>query len=252
LFTAADAGVLLVARRLLLNHRDHLRTVERLRQAHLEMIRSLSAAIDARNPFTQGHSERVARIAARLGQQMGLPASVCNELYLAGLLHDIGMVAVPDTVLHKPEALTDRELELLRQHTLLADRLLSSVPTLGCVRAAVRSHHERHDGKGYPDGLAGEAVPLPARILAVADACEAMTADRPYRAGLSSTKVDAVLLAGAGRQWNPDVVAVFMTCRDELYAVCAQGRSAAPAVAEWRTESGPATRVIRRPPAPAG
>jgi HD-GYP domain-containing protein (c-di-GMP phosphodiesterase class II) len=220
LFADADLKVMVLARRMLLSHRQQALVFERLRQSHLALLRCLTATIDARGPYTAGHSERVARIAVRLGQQMGLPEPVLADLYLAGLLHDVGMVGIRDSVLAKPDRLTDLEFEHVKQHTTIGDRLIGNIKSLQHLRPAIRHHHERYDGKGYPDGLAGERIPLMARILAVADTCDALLAARPHRAAIPEHKADAILLEGAGSQWDADVIAQFMVCRHELYAIC--------------------------------
>jgi HD-GYP domain-containing protein (c-di-GMP phosphodiesterase class II) len=223
LFTPADLRVMLLARRMLLNHRQQAQVYEKLRDSLFGMVRCLTAAIDAKDPFTWGHSERVARIAVRLGKQMGLTPAVLSDLYLAGLLHDIGKIGIRDSVLQKPGKLNEEELAHIKQHPVIGDRLVSNVRPLDHLRAGVRNHHERWDGNGYPDGLAGEAIPMQARLLAVADSCDAMMAARPYRSGMPPAEIDAIMLAGAGRQWDPDIIAHFMTCRHELYSICQRG-----------------------------
>jgi HD-GYP domain-containing protein (c-di-GMP phosphodiesterase class II) len=223
LFQEADLKVLMLARRMLLSHRQHGHVYERLRESLLGLVRCLTAAIDAKDPYTWGHSERVARIASRLGERMGLPPAVVSDLYLAGLLHDVGTIGVRDDVLQKTTKLNDEEAEHLERHVLIGDRLVCGVRPLAHLRPGVRNHHERWDGKGYPDGLAGEKIPLQARILAVADSCDAMMAARPYRTGLPPERIDEILVEGAGAQWDPDVIAQFMTCRGELYEICQRG-----------------------------
>jgi HD-GYP domain-containing protein (c-di-GMP phosphodiesterase class II) len=223
LFAQADLKVMLLARRMLLSHRQQAQVYERLRESLFGLVRCLTAAIDAKDPYTWGHSERVGRIAIRLGKQMGLPAAVLSDLYLAGLLHDIGKIGIRDSVLQKPGKLTDEEFEHIKLHVTIGDRLVSNIKPLQHLRAGVRNHHERFDGKGYPDGLAGEAIPLQARILAVADSCDAMMAARAYREAVPTARIDAIMLDGAGTQWDPDIIAGFMTCRHELYSICQRG-----------------------------
>lgn len=222
-FRAVDLKVMSLARRLLLNHRHHLHVYERLRETLFGLVRCLTAAIDAKDPHTCGHSERVARIAQRIGVQMALPASILNDLYLAGLLHDVGKIGIRDDILKKPGPLTSEEFDHIRSHSVIGDRLLSSIHQLAHLRPGVRNHHERYDGKGYPDGLAGEEIPLIARVLAVADSCDAMMSDRPYRPGLPTSRIDVVMAEGAGTQWDPDVVEAFTSCRRELYTILQRG-----------------------------
>jgi HD-GYP domain-containing protein (c-di-GMP phosphodiesterase class II) len=222
-FNGTDLKIMKLARRMLLNHRQQAQTYERLKDSLLGLVRCLTAAIDAKDPYTWGHSERVARIAVRLGQQMGLPPATLNDLYLAGLLHDIGKIGVRDSVLQKPGELTAEEFAHIKQHAIIGDRLISNMRSLEHLRPGVRNHHERYDGKGYPDHLVGEAIPLVARVLSVADACDAMMAARPYRPSLSTARIEAVLSQGAGTQWDPRVIDCFLTCRDELYSICQRG-----------------------------
>jgi HD-GYP domain-containing protein (c-di-GMP phosphodiesterase class II) len=222
-FRPVDLKVMSLARRLLLNHRRHLHVYERLRETLFGLVRCLTAAIDAKDPYTCGHSERVARIGQRIGVQMGLPGPVLNDLYLAGLLHDVGKIGVRDDILQKPGPLTAEEFDHIRAHSVIGDRLLSSIDQLARLRPGVRNHHERYDGRGYPDGLAGEEIPLIARVLAVADSCDAMMSDRPYRPGLPTSRIDRIMAEGAGTQWDPLVVEAFTACRRELYTILQRG-----------------------------
>jgi putative nucleotidyltransferase with HDIG domain len=169
--------------------------------------------LDAKDRCTAGHSDRVSRIAVHIGRQMGLDDEALRDLRLAGLLHDVGKIVVRDDVLLKPGELTTEERDHLRTHVLLGDRILSSFRSFARLRPAVRSHHERFDGKGYPDGLAGAKIPLAGRILAVADACDAMMSTRRYRDALPPPHMHTVLRAHAGAQWDPAVVEAFMACR---------------------------------------
>jgi HD-GYP domain-containing protein (c-di-GMP phosphodiesterase class II) len=222
-FDDSDVKVMLLARRMLLNHRRQTQSYEQLRESLFGLVRCLTAAIDAKDPCTCGHSERVARIAVRLGRQMKLETSMLNDLYLAGLLHDVGKIGIRDSVLLKAGPLTDQERQHMQEHSVIGDRLVTAVGPLAHLRPGVRNHHERFDGNGYPDGLAGEDIPLMARVLAVADACDAMMANRPYRPALVPQRIDAVMAAGAGTQWDGNVVAHFLDCRDELYSICQRG-----------------------------
>ena len=150
------------------------------------IVQCLSTAIDAKDPYTCGHSERVARIAVRLGEVMNLSRGEISDLYLAGLLHDVGKIGIRDEVLCKPGPLTAEEEEHIREHPIIGERIISNVTRLAYLRPGVRGHHERFDGGGYPDGLAGEAIPPIARILAVADSCDAMMSARRYRPALAA------------------------------------------------------------------
>jgi HD-GYP domain-containing protein (c-di-GMP phosphodiesterase class II) len=222
-FDPTDVKVMLLARRMLLTHRQQAQAHEKLRDSLFGLVRCLTAAIDAKDPHTGGHSERVARIAVRLGREMCLGPAVLSDLYLAGLLHDIGKIGIRDSVLQKAGELTAEERLHIQEHVLIGDRLVSVVQPLLHLRTGVRNHHERWDGRGYPDGLAGEDIPLEARILAVADACDAMMSERPYRAALAPARIDEVMTRGAASQWDPTVVGHFLACRRELYAICRRG-----------------------------
>jgi HD-GYP domain-containing protein (c-di-GMP phosphodiesterase class II) len=222
-FEPEDVKLMALARRLLTQRQQQAQVYDRLKDALFALVRTLAAALDARDPYTWGHSERVARIGVRLAREMGLPEPAVNDLYLGGLLHDIGKIGVRDDVLRKPGALTEEERFLVQQHPVIGDGLLAHVKQLAHLRPCVRNHHEQYDGRGYPDGLAGDAIPLAARILAVADSCDAMMSDRPYRKSLPTVKIDAIFADGSGKQWDPAVVRHFLACRQELYGICQRG-----------------------------
>ena len=223
LFIATDVKVLQLMRRIVLNHRQQQQVFAKLKDSMFGLVRCLTSAIDAKDPYTWGHSERVARMAVRLGQQVGMPAGALSDLYLAGLLHDIGKIGIRDSVLQKPGRLTPEEFAHIQEHPVIGDRLLSNIKALVHLRPGVRNHHERWDGRGYPDALSGESIPLQARVLAVADSCDAMMATRPYRPALPPERIDAVMLQGAGSQWDPHLIEQFMACRHELYLIYQRG-----------------------------
>ena len=179
------------------------------REGYLGSVIALAAAVDARDAWTHAHSETVARYAAAIASHLGLDGDQVEEVRIAGLLHDVGKVGVPDSVLHKPGPLDDAEWDEMRRHPAIGARILTH-PALADVREWVLRHHERPDGRGYPDGLEGVDIPLGARILAVADAYEAMTADRPYRDRLSSKAARAELTRGRGTQFDAEVVDAFL------------------------------------------
>ncbi len=186
-----------------LTHRD-------LEEAFLGTIRSLAAAIDAKDPSTHGHSEWVSRYAVMIGRQLGLGEEEVEELRFAGYLHDVGKIGISDRILGKPSQLSPEQWRLMRKHPVVGARILEPVNMPAAVKGAVRHHHERFDGRGYPDGLAGEEIPLGARVLAVADSFEAMTANRPYRKALSEERAVAELRRCAGTQFDPAVVDAFL------------------------------------------
>ena len=207
-------------------HVDHLRqdrVHDKLKETLFGIVRCLSTAIDAKDPYTCGHSERVARIAVRLGEEMGLGRGETSDLYLAGLLHDLGKIGIRDAVLCKEGPLTPDETIHIREHPVTGERIINNVTRLAYLCPAIRGHHERFDGGGYPDGLAGESIPLMARVLAVADSCDAMMSARRYRGALSEAKIEEIFRQGAGTQWDPRIVRHFLECRHELFAVIQRG-----------------------------
>ena len=187
------------------------------------LTRSLTTAIDAKDTYTYGHSERVARIAVELGREIGLGGDDLGDIYLTGLLHDIGKIGIRDDVLRKPGKLTPEEQDHIQQHVTIGYSILAELRQIRNLLPGVLYHHERYDGKGYPDGLAGENIPLLARILAVADAYDAMTTARPYREPMPWRKVEQILADGAGTQWDPRVVEAFQRCRQKIHTIRQRG-----------------------------
>ncbi len=177
--------------------------------ANMSTLEALAAAIDARDAFTAGHSRRVAHYALELARAMGDDEEYCHTLRLACLFHDVGKVTVPEGILRKAGRLSEEEFALMRHHAAAGAELLQQVPTLESCIPGVRSHHERWDGKGYPDGLVGEQIPRMARIIAIADAYDAMTSDRVYRSALLDEDVIRIFRGGAGIQWDAAMVAVW-------------------------------------------
>lgn len=182
-----------------------------IRAAHLETIQALAEALDAKDPYTRGHSDRVAKYAVELGRELKLSEHDVEMLHYAGILHDIGKIGISDTVLNKVGKLTDEEFKLIQSHTVIGDRMVRPVTFLRGVAQVIRHHHERYDGRGYPDGIKGEEIPIGARIMAVADAFDAMTYDRVYRAGMSTEKAVDELIKGKGTQFDPKIVDLFVS-----------------------------------------
>jgi HD-GYP domain-containing protein (c-di-GMP phosphodiesterase class II) len=180
------------------------------------VVRALTSAIDAKDPYTCGHSDPVARLSVCLARQVGCNTEEINTIYLSGLLHDIGKIGIDDNVLRKPGPLTQAEIEHIKTHPDLGCRILDGVKQLDMVMPVVRHHHEAWNGAGYPSGLKGEETPLLARIVAVADSIDAMSSDRPYRKGIPDEKLDAILRDGAGKQWDSQVIDAAFQVRDEL------------------------------------
>jgi len=189
------------------------------------VVRALTSAIDAKDPYTCGHSDRVARIAVRLAQELGCDAELLSTIYMAGLLHDIGKIGVDDAVLRKPGKLTAEEFAQIKQHPELGYRILADIKQLADVLPAVLHHHEQWDGSGYPLQLAGEQIPLIARIVAVADAYDAMSGDRPYRGGLPLPKVERLFREGAARQWDAEVISAYFAARDDIRRIVQEERA---------------------------
>lgn len=213
-------------KRLIEENRQYQRTLERkveertgeLREKHEELrrlflntIRALAHAMEAKDSYTQGHSRRVASDAVRVAQYLALPPEEVEDLRLAGLLHDIGKIGVHEKVLSKPGKLDKEEWELVRQHPVLAEMILSPIAELGGIIKVIRHHHERYDGQGYPDGLKGNEIPLGARILAVADSYDAMTSARPYRAAHSAQDAIAEIERQSGTQFDPVIATAFIS-----------------------------------------
>ena len=183
----------------------------------------MTAAIDAKDSYTCGHSERVARIAVELARELGLSDEEVSDIYLGGLLHDIGKIGISDSILRKDGTLTSGEYEQIRQHVVIGVRILVDFPAIAHLLPLVRHHHERYDGTGYPDGLQRDEIPFLARILAVADGYDAMNTTRPYRAALSRPVIEKALRLGCGAQWDEDVVDAFFRAKERIYAIQATG-----------------------------
>jgi len=176
------------------------------RRLFLGAIKSLSSALEAKDIYTRGHSERVSRMAVETARAVGLGVEGVGRVRLAGRLHDIGKIGVRESVLSKPAALTPAEYEHVQTHPIIGERILAPTLIDAEIVRMVRHHHERYGGGGYPDSLAGSDIPLGARVLAVADAFDALTSDRPYRPRLSLEDAVGVLREGAGAQWQPTLV----------------------------------------------
>ena len=237
-FYPADLRIARVIWQLHVDHHRHDRVHDKLKETLFGVVRCLSTAIDAKDPYTCGHSERVARIAVRIGEEMGLGRGEVSDLYLAGLLHDLGKIGIRDDVLCKNGPLTPEEYLHIMEHPVIGERIIANVTRLAYLRPGVRGHHERFDGKGYPDGLAGEAIPQIARILSVADACDAMMSFRRYRPALSEARIEEVFRNGVGTQWDPRIVHHFLECRHELYAVIQRGLGQSVYIAVERAVGG--------------
>jgi putative nucleotidyltransferase with HDIG domain len=188
--------------------------------AQHDAIEALAVALLERDRYTGEHSEAVIEMSGSVARNLGLNAAGVERVRSAALLHDIGKVAIPDEILHKPGPLTDEEWKLMRQHPVIGERILRVLPGLGSVARIVRHEHERWDGHGYPDGLAGEEIPLGSRIIIAADTYHAITSDRPYRAAKSHNDAVDELTRCAGSQFDPKVTAALI---GHLYGVRQSG-----------------------------
>jgi putative two-component system response regulator len=166
------------------------------------VILSLAMTIEIRDPYTEGHCQRLANYATAIGERLGLPREDLQALYRGGFLHDLGKIGVPDAILLKPGPLTDSEFEVVKQHPVIGSKLCEGLRTLHRALPIIRSHHERLDGSGYPDGLVGDAVPLLAQILSIVDVYDALTTPRPYKPARSRAEAYDTLLDEARRQWR--------------------------------------------------
>jgi response regulator RpfG family c-di-GMP phosphodiesterase len=198
-----------------LDYQQHLEDkvkaqADKIRQSFMNAVTALALALDAKDEYTSGHSERVSEISVIIAKEMGMQDSAIENVRLAGLIHDIGKIGVKEAVLNKPGVLTPEEFEHVKTHSIIGERILKPVVEEQDILDMVRMHHERFDGKGYPDGLSGEQIPLGARIMALADAYDAMTSDRPYRKSLGLAAAVKEIKKGAGTQFAPEVVEAFL------------------------------------------
>ena len=190
---------------------------QELRDSYFATVRALTNAVEARDAYTGKHAERVAAYALEIGKAVGERWAGSPEIEFGFLLHDIGKVAVPDSILHKPEPLTAQERELIQQHPVTGWEIVRQVDFLGAASDVVRHHHERWDGDGYPDGLKGDKIPLTARVFAVADTLDALTTTRPYRPASPIGDARALIHEGRGTQFDPTVVDAFEAMPDEVF-----------------------------------
>lgn len=197
-----DANELLIRTRVLLNERELNKRLD----ATEDVLFTLARAVEARDRYTIHHAERVGRYAQEIGSLIGLDSEDTDLLYQGGVLHDLGKIAIPDAILLKPGPLTDEEFAVMQKHSAEGERICLSLKSVAFYLPIIRHHHERYDGTGYPDHLRDGDVPLGARVVAVADAWDAMTSDRPYRTSLGFDEGLSRLRAGAGSQWDPEIV----------------------------------------------
>jgi HD-GYP domain-containing protein (c-di-GMP phosphodiesterase class II) len=200
----------------------HFHNVELLKQKETlftEIVRALVNAVEAKDSYLCGHSERVALYSQCLARKLKWDDKSCDQLYLSGLLHDVGKIAISDSALQKPCELTTREFEEIRRHPDEAWNILHDLEHMRAILPAVLFHHERYDGEGYPDGLVGDSIPVEGRVMAICDVFDAMTSDRPYRNGIPVDKAASILRAGAGTQWDPMFISEFLAILPEINSI---------------------------------
>jgi ribonuclease P protein subunit RPR2 len=182
---------------------------EELRRSYVATVRALANAVEARDAYTGKHAERVAAYGLAIARAAGMSLADDPEVEFGFLLHDVGKVAVPDAILFKPEPLSPAERTVMERHAEIGWEILREIEFLGEAKLVVRHHHERWDGEGYPDGLAGENIPLAARVFSVADTFDALTSDRPYRPGMDVATARRIINEGDGTQFDPAAVEAF-------------------------------------------
>ncbi len=195
---------------------ERARSLE-LTASYKATVRALSNAVEARDAYTGRHAERVTAYGMELAHAMGVTVADGGGVEFGFLLHDVGKVAIPDAILYKPDKLTDEERALMAQHPVIGAEIVRGIAFLSEAVQVVRSHHERWDGTGYPDGLRAEEIPLSARVFAVADVLDALTTDRPYRPASPISVAREMIRVQSGRQFDPCVVDAFMSITDERF-----------------------------------
>lgn len=190
--------------------RELSETLAQLRVVHMDTVRILSGAIEEKDPYIRGHSNRVRHLAHHIAEAIGYSSRQLDMLDFGALLHDIGKIAIDSNILNKPSSLTADERKIVETHPLIGERIVSKVSYFSEIVPVIRWHHERWDGKGYPDGLKGEEIPKTARILSIVDSFDAMTSDRAYRLALSTEQAINIILEEAGHQFDAELVEVFM------------------------------------------
>ena len=188
---------------------------QKVESLNMEVVSALAEAIDAKDTYTNGHSSRVAKYSRMISAKLGYPETEQNEVYMMGLLHDVGKIGVPDEVINKPGRLTDEEFEMIKAHPVIGSKILERIKENPRLAIGARWHHERYDGKGYPDGISGENIPVEARIIAVADAYDAMTSRRSYRGIMPQEAVRSEIEKGIGTQFDPEFAKVMLCLIDD-------------------------------------
>ena len=209
-FTPSDLPVLSVLANLSATALDNASLAIEMEQTYVNTLISLNMILEAKHPYTKGHTQRVVELCIRIGRELGLSSGDLQDLREGAMLHDIGKLAISDAILNKPGPLTDEEIEIVRQHPVIGDTIIRPIKFLQHCRPVVRSHHERWDGGGYPDGLKGEEIQLFARICTIADTVDAMASERSYRAPLSFPEIYDQVLMGSGTQFDENLVKIML------------------------------------------
>lgn len=188
---------------------------EKMERISIQIVKTLSGAIDAKDTYTNGHSTRVADYSQKIARKAGLSEEVQNNIYMMGLLHDVGKIGIPDAIINKPAKLTDEEYNVIKKHPVIGAKILENITEFPKLITGARWHHERYDGKGYPDGISAEEIPMEARIIAIADAYDAMSSRRSYRDVLPQAQVRTEMEKGKGTQFDPELAEVMLKMIDE-------------------------------------
>lgn len=215
-FGTVEADLMRSTSMMLAVHLANQRQYAQLQKTIDGTLLAMVSALEAKDQYTSGHSSRVAELSFALAKDLGLPPKDCEQINKSAILHDIGKIGIDDSVLRKPGRLTEQEFELIKRHPVVGYEILRTIGPFESMLPGVLHHHESWDGSGYPHGLAGDEIPRMAQIIAVADAYDAMTSDRPYRKGMPIEKVKQIFREGAGVQWAPDVALLLVKQLDKL------------------------------------
>lgn len=188
---------------------------EKLERMAMQIVKALSGAIDAKDTYTNGHSTRVADYSREIAKRAGFSQTMIADIYMMGLLHDVGKIGIADTIINKPSKLTDEEYAVIKSHPVMGEKILKNITEFPKLLIGARWHHERYDGKGYPDGIAGKDIPVEARIIAIADSYDAMSSKRSYRDALPQEMVRSEVEKGKGTQFDPEFAEIMISMIDE-------------------------------------
>ena len=195
--------------------RELIAQLERLDRVSTQIVQALSGAIDAKDTYTNGHSTRVAEYAREIARRAGFSEAAQTDIFMMGLLHDVGKIGISDAIINKPSKLNDEEYAIIRTHSIIGETILKNISEFPKLSIGTRWHHERYDGRGYPDGISGDGIPVEARIIAVADAYDAMTSKRSYRSDLPQHVVRDEVVKGRGTQFDPEFADIMLRMIDE-------------------------------------